>query len=51
MSPDILPPGSIRIGAVWIDGEPYTNFDAAGLTVKLPETKEQVRVKVRVEPT
>ena len=51
VSPDILPPGSIRIGAVEIDGKPYTDFDAAGLTVKLPETKEQVRVKVRVEPT
>jgi len=51
VSPDILPPGSIRISAVEIDGKPYTDFDAAGLTVKLPETKEQVRVKVRVEPT
>ena len=51
VSPDILPPGSIRIGAVEIDGKPYTDFDAEGLTVKLPDTKEQVRVKVRVEPT
>lgn len=51
VSPDILPPGSIRIGAVEIDGKPYTDFDAAGLTVKLPDTKEQVRVKVRIEPT
>ena len=51
VSPDILPPGSIRISAVEIDGKPYTDFDAAGLTVKLPDTKEQVRVKVRVEPT
>ena len=51
VSPDILPPGSIRISAVEIDGKPYTDFDAAGLTVKLPETTVQVRVKVRVEPT
>ena len=51
VSPDILPPGSIRIGAVEIDGKPYTDFDAEGLTVKLPDTKAQVRVKVRVEPT
>jgi len=51
VSPDILPPGSIRIGAVEINDQPYTNFDAAGLTVKLPDTKEQVRVKVRIEPT
>ncbi len=51
VSPDILPPGSIRIGAVEIDGKPYTDFDAAGLTVKLPQTTVQVRVKVRIEPT
>jgi mannose/cellobiose epimerase-like protein (N-acyl-D-glucosamine 2-epimerase family) len=50
VSPDILPRGSIRIGSVEIDGKPYTDFDAEGLTVKLPDTKVQVRVKVRVEP-
>jgi mannose/cellobiose epimerase-like protein (N-acyl-D-glucosamine 2-epimerase family) len=50
VQPDILPVGSIRIGAVWINDEPYQNFDADNLTVKLPTTKEQVRVKVRVEP-
>jgi mannose/cellobiose epimerase-like protein (N-acyl-D-glucosamine 2-epimerase family) len=51
VAPDILPPRSIRIGAVEIDDRPYTNFDAAGLTVKLPQTTEQVRVKVQIEPT
>jgi len=50
VSPDILPPGSVRIGAVWIDDQPYSNFDAKALTVKLPDTKKQVRVKVEVEP-
>ena len=50
VSPDILPEGSIRISDVWINDEPYKNFDADYLTVKLPTTKEQVRVKVRVEP-
>jgi len=50
VQPDILPDGSIRIGEVWINDEPYQNFDAEALTVKLPTTKEQVRVKVRVEP-
>ena len=50
VSPDILPPGSIRISDVWIDGEPYANFDAGALTVKLPETNERVTVKVRIEP-
>jgi len=51
VSPDILPPGSICIDEVWINDEKYTNFDAQGLTVKLPKTKEQVRVKVRITPT
>ena len=50
VQPDILPAGSVRIGAVWIDGEPYQNFDAQALTVKLPDSKERQQVKVRVEP-
>ena len=50
VSPDILPEGSIRIGEVWINDEPYKNFDANNLTVKLPTAKEPVRVKVRIEP-
>ena len=50
VSPDILPPGSIRIGAVWIEDEPYADFDAEALTVNLPNTSERVRVRVRIEP-
>jgi len=51
VQPDILPPGSIKIGQVWIDEQPYTDFDANGLTVKLPDTKAQVKVKVQIVPT
>jgi mannose/cellobiose epimerase-like protein (N-acyl-D-glucosamine 2-epimerase family) len=50
VSPDILPQGSIKIGACWINGEPYSNFDADGLTVKLPDTQERVKVKVQIVP-
>jgi hypothetical protein len=50
VSPDILPPGSIKISAVEIDGEPYSNFDANALTVTLPNTKERVKVKVTIDP-
>lgn len=50
VSPDILPPGSIHIGEVWIDDEPYSDFDADGLTVKLPDTRDQAGVKVRIVP-
>jgi len=51
VSPDILPPGSIKIAAVEIDGNSYSNFDAEKLTVKLPETKNRVKVKVKIVAT
>ena len=50
VEPDILPPGSICIESVEIDGKPYTDFDSAALTVKLPETEERVKIKVRIVP-
>jgi len=50
VSPDILPVGSVRIGEVTIDDEPYHLFDADALTVTLPDTTERVRVKVRIDP-
>ncbi|MDS3861896.1 AGE family epimerase/isomerase [Thermosynechococcaceae cyanobacterium BACA0444] len=50
VSPDILPPGSILIESVEIDGQAYSHFDAQGLTVQLPESKERVKVKVRLVP-
>jgi hypothetical protein len=50
VAPDMLPPGSIRIDAVWMDGEPYSDFDADELTVTLPPDRE-VRVKVRIMAT
>lgn len=51
VSPDILPPGSVRLEQVWINDQPYDNFDAGALTVKLPESQESLRVKVRIAPT
>jgi mannose/cellobiose epimerase-like protein (N-acyl-D-glucosamine 2-epimerase family) len=50
VAPDILPEGSVQLDAVWVDGEPYKNFDARALTVKLPDTKERVKVKARISP-
>ncbi|MFQ5794622.1 MAG: AGE family epimerase/isomerase [Candidatus Bipolaricaulia bacterium] len=50
VQPDILPPGSVSIGEVWANGEAYSDFDADGLTVKLPDTKEALRIKVRIVP-
>jgi mannose/cellobiose epimerase-like protein (N-acyl-D-glucosamine 2-epimerase family) len=50
VSPDILPAGSVRIAAVTVDGEPWTDFDAAGLTVTLPEVSGRPKIKVTIEP-
>ena len=38
VAPDLLPPGSVRITEVWIDGEPHDGFDASALTVQVPTT-------------
>lgn len=50
VSPDILPPGSIKLQAVWVDDEPYRDFDADALTVKLPDIDKQVKVHVKIVP-
>lgn len=48
VAPDILPPGSIEIEAVWVDGSPHTDFDARGLTVQLPRLGHRPKVRVRI---
>jgi mannose/cellobiose epimerase-like protein (N-acyl-D-glucosamine 2-epimerase family) len=50
VAPDLLPPGSIRLSEVWANGEKYTHFDAESLTVRVPDSKEAVPIKVRIEP-
>jgi mannose/cellobiose epimerase-like protein (N-acyl-D-glucosamine 2-epimerase family) len=50
VSPDILPKGSVRIGECLIDDQAYTDFDADALLVRLPDTDQQVRVKVLLVP-
>jgi len=41
VQPDILPQGSVRIESVWINGDPYSDFDPVALTVKLPTMQKQ----------
>jgi anti-anti-sigma factor len=41
VAPDLLPPGSIRIDAVWVNGNRYANFDPEAMTVTLPEPPTQ----------
>lgn len=51
VAPDLLPPGRARLSDVWIDGEPYTRFDADAMTVTLPERRERdLTVRVRLVP-
>lgn len=51
VQPDILPPGSIKISNVWLNGQPYFDFDAEKLTINLPSDVEEMKFQVRVAPT
>ena len=51
VAPDLLPPGRARLEKVWIDGEPYNDFDAERMTVKLPRADRSLHVKVLLQPT
>ena len=50
VSPDILPAGSVKISEVWVDGNPWKNFDAQKLTVQLPNLNYRPKIKVRLVP-
>ena len=51
VEPDILPAGSVRISDVWVDGNPWKNFDPANLTVQLPNVNYRPKIKVRLVST
>jgi len=51
VAPDLLPVGSIAIGSVTINGEAYTDFNAADLSINLPVSDVPVKVKVTIVPT
>jgi mannose/cellobiose epimerase-like protein (N-acyl-D-glucosamine 2-epimerase family) len=50
VQPDILPPGSVRISEVWVDGNPWKNFDANNCTVTVPNVSHRPKIKVRLVP-
>lgn len=50
VSPDILPPGRVKLTAVEIDGKAYQEFDQDGMTVKLPASNSEIRVKATLTP-
>ena len=51
VEPDILPPGSVRISEVWVDNNPWKNFDAGKLIVEIPNVNYRPKIKVRLVPT
>ena len=51
VQPDIMPPGSIQIADVWLNGRPYHDFDAQKSTVNLPSDLDEMKFKVRIVPT
>lgn len=51
VAPDMLPPGSVRIEQVWINGNPCDDFDADGLTINLPPDYGNKKIRVRLYPT
>lgn len=51
VAPDLLPAGSVRIIEVEINGsEEHRDFDADGLTVRLPDVDGPVPLRVRLAP-
>ncbi|MBO2448760.1 AGE family epimerase/isomerase [Actinomadura barringtoniae] len=51
VAPDVLPPGRVRLDWVEIDGRPYAEFDAASLSVRLPDSASPVTVRAHLAPT
>jgi mannose/cellobiose epimerase-like protein (N-acyl-D-glucosamine 2-epimerase family) len=51
VAPDILPPGSVKLTSVEINGQAHDNFDAEALSVKLPDTRQTLRVQVTITPS
>jgi putative intracellular protease/amidase/mannose/cellobiose epimerase-like protein (N-acyl-D-glucosamine 2-epimerase family) len=51
VAPDALPPGRVRLEWVEVDGSPYDAFDAAAMTIKLPDTHDAVTVRAHLTPT
>ncbi len=51
VAPDILPQGSIKLAAVWINDKAYFEFDSEQLAVQLPRGEQEIKVRVQVAPS
>ncbi|HLZ62924.1 MAG TPA: AGE family epimerase/isomerase [Ktedonosporobacter sp.] len=47
VQPDILPPGSVYLEKVWIDGMQHQDFDSVAMTVKLPTPRSKHPLELR----
>lgn len=50
VAPDLLPSNTIKLDSVWINGQPYQDFDAQTLVVNLPKDLQDMEVRVRIIP-
>jgi mannose/cellobiose epimerase-like protein (N-acyl-D-glucosamine 2-epimerase family) len=50
VQPDLLPPGSVELVDVEIDGYPYQKFEPAALTIELPPSTTRQTVRARIAP-
>ncbi|HEX5120958.1 MAG TPA: AGE family epimerase/isomerase [Pseudonocardiaceae bacterium] len=50
VAPDALPADRVRLDWVEVDGKPYPAFDAAAMTVKLPQSAERLTVRAHLIP-
>ncbi|MFJ8312062.1 MULTISPECIES: AGE family epimerase/isomerase [unclassified Streptomyces] len=50
VAPDVFPHGHIVLDRVLIDGAPYSDFDPETMSIRLPDSAEQLRVRARVRP-
>ncbi|GAA3882266.1 hypothetical protein GCM10022243_53590 [Saccharothrix violaceirubra] len=50
VAPDVLPAGRVRLEGVLVDGEPYRDFDADAMAVRLPDSAGPVTVRARLVP-
>jgi mannose/cellobiose epimerase-like protein (N-acyl-D-glucosamine 2-epimerase family) len=50
VQPDLLPPGSVELAEVEVDGRRHTDFDPVAMTVALPRRDTRVTVRARITP-
>lgn len=50
VAPDLLPPRTVKLMQVWVDGHEHADFDADALTVTLPHSTDSQEVRVRLVP-